>query len=173
LDPPAGTEPIEWLLLTSLPVDTPEQALELLQSYLCRWQVEICFRILKSGCKVEELQLEKLSRLEPALAFYMIIAWRVLYLTMLGRESPELPCDVAFAEEEWQPVYVVAKRKPPPEQPPSLDQMVRMIAGFGGFLTRKGDGFPGPQTIWIGLQRGRDSAAGIAAEKGIQNPSYG
>jgi hypothetical protein len=173
LDPPAGAEPIEWLLLTSLPVDTAEKAGELLQWYLCRWQVEIYFRILKSGCKVEELQLEKLERLEPALALYMIIAWRVLYLTMLGRECPELPCDVVFAEEEWQAVYIVAKRKPPPEQPPSLDQMVRMVAGFGGFLNRKGDGFPGPQTIWIGLQRGRDFAAGIAAEKGLQNRRCG
>jgi hypothetical protein len=173
LDPPAGAEPIEWLLLTSLPVDTPEQAAELLQLYLCRWQVEIYFRILKSGCKVEALQLEKMERLEPALAFYMIIAWRVLYLTMLGRECPELPCTLVFADEEWQAIYIVARREPPPEEPPSLDQMVRMVAGFGGFLNRKGDGFPGPKTIWIGLQRGRDFAAGIAAEKGIQNPSYG
>ena len=123
--------------------------------------------------KVEELQLEKLERLEPALAFYMIIAWRVLYLTMLGRECPELPCDVVFAEEEWQAIYIVAKRKPPPEQPPSLDEMVRMVAGFGGFLNRKSDGFPGPQTIWIGLQRARDFAAGIAAQKAMQDPSCG
>jgi hypothetical protein len=173
IDPPAGAEPIEWLLLTSVPVDTAEQAVEKLQWYLCRWQVEIYFRILKSGCKVEELQLEKLERLEPALAFYMIIAWRVLYLTMLGWECPELPCDVVFAEEEWQAVYLVAKRKPPPDKPPSLDQMVRMVAGFGGFLNRKSDGFPGPQTIWIGLQRGRDFAAGKAAQKASQDPTCG
>ena len=73
--PPAGEEPVEWLLLTNLVVETPEQAIEKLQWYLCRWQIEIFFRILKSGCRVEELQLEKLQRLEPALAFYMIIAW--------------------------------------------------------------------------------------------------
>jgi hypothetical protein len=173
LDPPAGAEPVEWLLLTSLSVESAAQARELLSLYLCRWQVEVYFRILKSGCKIEELQLEKLERLEPALAFYMIIAWRVLYLTMLGRECPELPCDVVFAEEEWQAVYIVAKRQPPPETPPSLDEMVRMVAGFGGFLNRKGDGFPGPQTIWIGLQRGRDFAAGIAAHKSAQGPSCG
>jgi hypothetical protein len=165
LDPPAGAEPVEWLLLSSLPVTTAAEARELLRLYLCRWQVEIYFRILKSGCKIEKLQLEKLERLEPALAFYMIIAWRVLYLTMLGRQCPELPCDVVFAEEEWKAVYVVAKRQPPPEQPPSLDEMVRMVAGFGGFLNRKGDGFPGPQTIWIGLQRSRDFATAIAAHK--------
>jgi hypothetical protein len=173
LDPPTGAEPIEWLLLTSLPVDTAEQAGELLQWYLCRWQVEIYFRILKSGCKVEDLQLEKLSRLEPALAFYIIIAWRVLYLTMLGRECPELPCDVVFAEEEWQAAYIVAKRKPPPSEPPTLDQMVRMVAGFGGFLNRNGDGFPGPQTIWIGLQRSHDFVLAIEATRAMQEPRCG
>ena len=173
LNPPAGAEPIEWLLLSSLPVERPEQARELLSWYLCRWQVEVYFRILKSGCKIEELQLEKLERLEPALACYMIIAWRVLFLTMLGRECPELPCDVVFAEEEWQAIYIVAKRQPPPKQPPSLDEMIRMVAGLGGFLNRKCGGFPGPQTIWIGLQRGRDFAAGIAAHKDAQGPTCG
>jgi len=172
-NPPAGAEPIEWLLLTNLPIDTAEQAAEKLAWYLCRWQIEIFFRILKSGCKVEEMQLEKLERLEPALAFYMIIAWRVLYLTMLGRECPELPCNLVFADEEWQAIYLVAKRRPPPDVPPSLDTMVRMVAGFGGFLNRKGDGFPGPQTIWIGLQRGRDFAQGIAVARATEASSCG
>lgn len=172
-NPPAGVEPVEWLLLTNLPIDNAEQAAEKLTWYLCRWQVEIYFRILKSGCKVEELQLEKLERLEPALAFYMIIAWRVLYLTMLGRECPELPCNVVFADEEWQAVYIVSERKAPPEKPPSLDTMVRMVAGFGGFLNRKRDGFPGPKTLWIGLQRGRDFAHAIAATKVVHASSYG
>ena len=122
---------------------------------------------------MKDSQLEKLGRLEPELAFYMIIAWRVLYLTMLGRECPELPCNVVFADEEWQAVYIVAKRLAPPEKPPSLDTMVRMVAGFGGFLNRKHDGFPGPQTLWIGLQRGRDFAAAIAATKDVQESSYG
>ncbi len=85
------------MLLTSVPIDTAEQAVEVLQWYLCRWQIEVFFRILKSGCHVEELQLEHLERLEPALACYLIIAWRVLYLTMLGRTCPELPCNVVFA----------------------------------------------------------------------------
>ena len=113
------------------------------------------------------MQLEKLERLEPALAFYMIIAWRVLFLTTLGRECPELPCNLVFADEEWQAIYIVAKREPPPADPPSLDTMVRMVAGFGGFLNRKSDGFPGPQTIWIGLQRGRDFAQGIEAARAM------
>ena len=133
-----------------------------------RWQIEIYFRILKSICKVKTMQPQKLERLEPSLAFYMIIAWRVLYLTMLGRECLELPCNLVFADEGWQAIYLVAKRQPPPADPPSLDTMVRMVAGFGGFLNRKGDGFPGPQTIWIGLQRGRDFALTIETTKAME-----
>jgi hypothetical protein len=171
--PPAGEEPVQWLLLTNLVVDTPEQAVEKLQWYLCRWQIEIFFRILKSGCRVEELQLEKLERLEPALALYMIIAWRVLFLTMLGRECPEMPCDVVFEEAEWQAVYLVTQRQPPPDMPPSLDRMVRMIASLGGFLDRKCDGFPGPQTLWIGLQRAADFVLALEAQRSIAAERYG
>jgi hypothetical protein len=171
-NPPAGKDALEWVLLTNLPVETPEQASEKLLWYLCRWQVEIYFKVLKSGCRIEELQLETRERLEPALAFYMIIAWRVLYLTMLGRECPEMPCDTVFADEEWKAAYLVTQRKPPPAQPPSLDTMVRMVASLGGFLNRKSDGFPGPKTLWIGLQRIPDFVLALDAQLGI-GETYG
>jgi hypothetical protein len=171
-NPPAGEDPLVWVLLTNLPVETPEQALEKLSWYLCRWQIEVYFKVLKSGCRVEQLQLETRERLEPALAFYMIIAWRVLYLTMLGRECPEMPCDTVFADEEWKAVYLVTQRKLPPEQPPSLDTMVRMVATLGGFLNRKSDGFPGPKTLWIGLQRVPDFVLALEAQRSIGG-SYG
>ena len=164
---------MQWLLLTNLPVDTPAQALEKIQWYLCRWQIEVYFRILKSGCRIEKLQLEKLERLEPALACYMIVAWRVLFLTMLGRACPEMPCDVVFDTAEWHAVYIVTERQPPPDTPPTLDQMVRMVAGLGGFLGRKSDGFPGPQTLWIGLQRAADFVLAMAAQRGVGEGRYG
>jgi hypothetical protein len=166
-NPPADEDPLDWLLLTNLPVETPEQAIEKLAWYLCRWQIEVYFKVLKSGCRIEQLQLETRERLEPALAFYMIIAWRVLFLTMLGRECPEMPCDTVFADEEWQAVYLVTQRKPPPEKPPSLDTMVRMVASLGGFLNRKCDGFPGPKTLWIGLQRVPDFVLALDAQRSI------
>lgn len=114
-DPPPGEDPIMWILLTNKEITTNEQASEILQWYLCRWQIEIYFKVLKSGCKVEQLQLEDISRLEAAFAFYMIVAWRVLYLTMLGRSCPELPCDVVFETEEWQAAISSAKRKHRPK----------------------------------------------------------
>ena len=165
--PPPGQKPIQWILLTNLPVQTLEQAQEKLDWYLCRWQIEVFFKVIKSGCKVEELQLEHVDRIENALAFYQIIAWRVLYLTMLGRECPELPCDLVFEDAEWQAVYIVTKRESPPKIPPSIDVIIRMVAGYGGFLNRKADGFPGPQTLWIGLQRCRDFVLGVEAQKAI------
>ncbi|CAK0766816.1 hypothetical protein CCP4SC76_4610003 [Gammaproteobacteria bacterium] len=97
----------------------------------------------------------------------MIIAWRVLFLTMLGRECPDMPCDRVFDDAEWKAVYIVTQHQPPPNEPPSLDTMVRMVAGLGGFLNRKGDGFPGPKTIWVGLQRVADFVLALEAQRSV------
>ena len=158
--PPKNAEAVEWFLLTSLLVEQFNDVAELFQWYLCRWDIEVFFRVLKSGCTVEELQLEHIDRLEAALAIYLIVAWRVLFLMRLGRTCPDLSCEVAFTPEEWQTVYMVAKRKPPPKEPPKLNAMIRLVASFGGFLGRKGDGEPGPKSLWIGLQRMHDFVAG-------------
>ena len=168
--PPKGEKPITWILLTNLPVTTGDQVLTMLQWYLCRWQIEIFFRILKSGCKVEKLQLECAERLQPALTMYMVIAWRVLYLTYLGRECPDLPCDLVFDTKEWQAIHLVSTRTRAPEQVPSLNTILRMIASMGGFLARKSDGEPGPQTIWIGLQRTQDFVLALDAHHAAREP---
>ena len=166
-DPPKGVEPIEWLLLTNLVVTTAEEAQEKVQWYICRWQIEVYFRILKSGCRVEELQLQERDRLEVALALYMIIAWRVLYLIMLGRTLPEISCEVVLASEEWKAVYLVTQKKKPPAQPPPLQEMLIQIATLGGFLARKGDGPPGPKALWIGLQRTRDFVLALEMREAV------
>jgi hypothetical protein len=161
--PPKGEKALEWFLVTSEEVENLDQAAQICQWYLCRWQIEIFFKVLKNGCKVERLQLEKCERIEVALSFYLIITWRILFLIALGKECPELPADAVFEKEEWQTAYLVAKRQQPPNEPPSLYEMICIIAGFGGFLKRKGDGFPGPQPLWIGLQRVLDFSFGIQA----------
>lgn len=158
IDPPAGEEPIEWLLLTDLPIDTVAAVQQVIAYYCVRWQIEIYFRVLKSGCKVEESQLETAARFRPYLALCLIVAWRVLYLMMLGRECPDLPCDVALDEDEWQAVYAVVKQEAPPASPPPLGTMVKLIAALGGYLDRKCDGEPGPKAMWIGMQRAADLA---------------
>jgi hypothetical protein len=163
-----GEKPIEWIILTSLPIGTKEGALQILEWYLCRWQAEIFFKILKVGCDVEELQLKTVDRIKPCLGLYMIIAWRILYIMMLGRSCPNIPCSAVFEDEEWQAAYIVVCRSTPPKVPPNLDKMVRMVASLGGFLNRKGDGYPGPQTIWIGIQRNRDFVIAMEAQNAIK-----
>jgi len=156
LNPPLGVEPLTWLLLTSLPVESFEQASTILEWYIARWEVEVFFKVLKSGCKVEELQLETIDRMEPCLALYLIIAWRTLFVTKFGRIYPYLDCEFIFTREEWQAVHIAVNQTALPSSPPSLGEMLSMIAHLGGHLGRKHDGPPGPQSIWIGLQRMRD-----------------
>ena len=151
--PPAGEKPVEWLLLTNEPIATLDEAVLRIGWYRRRWLVEIFFRVVKSGCRVESLQLATAERLERALVIYLVIAWRILYLMTLGRDCPELPCDVAFSAEEWRAAWLIAKRQPPPDAPPTLGAMIRLVAGFGGFLGRQGDGHPGPKALWEGLMK--------------------
>lgn len=165
--PPAGEKAIEWRLLTNRTADTLEAVVELMDWYRKRWIIEIFFRIWKSGCRVEALQLGTLERLERALVIYLIIAWRILHLVTWGRDCPNLPCDVMFDPEEWQAAWIVAHRHPPPATPPPLGQMVRLIAGFGGFLGRKHDGHPGPKAIWEGMQKVRAFAIALEAARAV------
>jgi hypothetical protein len=151
--PPTGETPIEWRLLTNEPITTLDAAVLRIAWYRRRWLVEIFFRIVKSGCRVEALQLATVDRLERALVIYLVIAWRILYLMTLGRDCPHLPCEVAFAPEEWQAAWLIAKRQPPPATPPTLGEVVRLVASFGGFLGRKGDGHPGPKALWEGMMK--------------------
>jgi hypothetical protein len=166
-NPTAGTEPIEWLLLTDLEVASLQEAQEKVQWYVCRWQIEIFFRILKSGCKVEQLQLQERDRLEVALTLYMIVAWRVLYMIMASRTAPKLSCETAFAPQEWKATYLVVKRKRPPRRPPPLAEILVMVARLGGYLARKGDGPPGPKAVWIGLQRVQDFVLALETREAL------
>lgn len=75
-------------------------------------------------------------------------------------------------DEEWRAVCLVTQRKPPPKQPPSLDTVVRMMASLGGFLNRIHDGFPGPKTLWVGLQRVPDFALPLDAQRSVET-TYG
>jgi hypothetical protein len=158
-DAPPGVKPIVWLLATSLPVSNFEEALTCLRFYALRWLIERFHFVLKSGCLIEQLYLQTENRLRRALAIYSIVAWRLLWLTYEARMHPDQPCSVILQTHEWQALYCTIHKTPmPPEQPPSLQEAVIWIARLGGFLARKGDGFPGPKTIWQGLRRLDDIA---------------
>lgn len=169
--PPPGVAALEWLLLTSLPIGSFDQAKTVVAWYAVRWCIEIYFHVLKSGCQIKRLHLETEDRLLPCLALYMIIAWRVLFTLMLGRTCPDIDCEVVFEPEEWQAAYIVVKRCPPPPEPPRLGEMVCLIASLGGYLGRKHDGPPGPKTMWIGLQRMRDFVIALEARSLLPQPT--
>lgn len=159
IEPPSGVPPLQWMLLGSGPATSREQALERVRWYACRWGIEVFHRTLKSGCQIEERQLGSSDRLQACLAIDMVVAWRVQHLTWLGRAVPDMPCTVAFDDDQWKAILVFKTRKPPPAQPPTLKQMIRLVAQLGGFIGRKGDGDPGTQSLWIGLQRIDDITA--------------
>jgi len=157
VSPPEGEDPIQWSLITSLPIDTIEDVQRIVGYYCHRWQIEIYFRVLKSGCLVQKRHFETMPRLENCLAFYIVIAWKILYLCRLEQQCPDLPCDIVFSDSEWKAVYTIVKHKPAPSQAPTINEMIRLIASLGGYVIRKTTK-PGTQTLWLGIQRVRDFA---------------
>ncbi len=115
IEGPGDDTDLSWLLITTLPIETVEDVLRVIDYYVARWTVEIYFRTLKTGCRVEDIQLETTDRLKRCLAFYKIIAWRVLYLTYLNRTCPRLPCTAVFDESEWKSVWRVVTKKQLPK----------------------------------------------------------
>ncbi len=169
--PPPGVAPVEWLLLTTLGVASLAQATEKLDWYTQRWTIEVFHRTLKSGCRIEDRQLGTARRVENCLAIDLVVAWRIVHLTVLGRETPAVPCTVAFDDAEWQALYGFVHRTPQgPPKPATLREAVRMVAGLGGFWGRKGDGEPGTQTLWLGLQRLADIGAAWQIFSGPRSP---
>lgn len=151
-NPPEGEKAIVWCLLTSLPIDTFEDVIKVVQYYLCRWEIEIFFKTYKSGCKVEEKSLRSAERLYPLFSLFLIVAWRVNFLLNMSRVNPNLTCEVFFEASEWKAGYVAATRdRQLPSKPPTMIEMIRYIGKLGGHLDRKNDPEPGVKAIWIGI----------------------
>lgn len=181
----AGTEPnakeqLQWMLLTTLEVQSLQQALQVIDYYKQRWGIERFHKVLKSGCRIEDRQLGDARSLEACLAIDAMVAWRIYFACHLAREVPEAPCTIFFEEEEWKALTAFRRRRPQPaEQPPTLKAMVELVAALGGWLGRKGDGPPGTETLWRGFQRLDDiteawNAFGPEVKLPVSsNPEYG
>jgi hypothetical protein len=152
--------PLEWMLLTTVPTTTFEEACERIEWYTKRWGIEIYHRTLKSGCRIIDRRLDNVERLEVCLAIDMVIAWRVFYLTKQARETPHVSCAKYLEEDEWKVLCAFAHGNIP-QEPPNIYDAVRMIAKLGGFLGRKSDGEPGTMTMWRGLHRLSDMRIGF------------
>lgn len=166
MEAPAGIKPIEWRLLSNRSVDNLEQAIELIEWYRARWEIEILFNVLKNACRIEALQLGSMERIERALALYLVVSWRIAQLMRVGRTSPDLEASLFFDEDEIQAAYLLDQKVPPKK--PKLNEVLRQIACIGGFLARKGDGEPGVKTIWLGLNDVRIAVRTIRAMRMLQ-----
>jgi transposase-like protein/transposase Tn5 family protein/DDE family transposase len=159
IHPPAGDVPVEWLLLTTLAIDTAESVRQIVKYYSVRFMIEVLFRVLKSGCRIEQRRFEHIDRLLSCVAVYLIVAWRTLMVCRMGHSCPDLDCEAVFEPAEWKSVWMAVQRKPLPAAPPKLGVVIRLVAQLGGYVNRANRADPpGPQTVWIGLQRTRDLA---------------
>lgn len=166
--PPAGAKPLEWFLLTTLEIASLEDAERLVGWYCLRWRIEDWHRVLKTGCKIKELGHHTAERLKRAVGINAVIAWRIMLLTLLGREVPDLPAEVLFSDVELEVLDVFAKtRRDLNHLEPAvrLYDAVLVVARLGGYLRRKHDGPPGHQIMWSGYTTLRVMAAGYALSK--------
>ena len=149
---PAGVKPIEWRLLSNRHADTTEAALELIEWYRARWEVELLFLILKEACRVEALQLARMERIERALMPFLVVAWCIARLMPLGRTLSDLDAGLLLEPEEWQAAYILTKNLLP-DNPRVSTRCCTSSHALEGSSVARLMGEPGVKTIWFGLQR--------------------
>lgn len=153
-NPPAGIEPLEWVLLTNLDVADIKSAIEKVKWYSLRWNIEVFHKILKSGCNVEKIQMRSSDRLKNMIAIKCIVAWRLFWIARELEINPNDSCERVLTKIEWQVLYrKFVGRTPFPESPPSVSDVHRWIGKLGGFIGRTSDGCPGVMSMWKGWER--------------------
>ncbi len=168
--PPEGAEPVHWLLWTSLPVKTLDEVLRVVTIYRKRWRIEEVHLALKSGCQVEELQLESLAALAKVLVLYLAVAVRIVNLRDRARATPEAPSTDVLTDLEWRVLWAhrIGRRPDSGQAPPPLREAVMWIGALGGHLNRKRDGLPGVRALWQGWRDLQLMVAGAAAWAQLQ-----
>ena len=150
-DAPKGVKPIRWVLLTSLPVDTFEEAWQVIEDYENRWLVEEYHQVLKTGCSIESPALRTAERLGPLIALTSVIGIRLFQLKLIGRSQPTAKASTHVPSTWLKCLKLVRPKLKTGDL--SVYAFFRELAKLGGFLARQGDGEPGWQTIWHGYQR--------------------
>jgi hypothetical protein len=163
---PKGRDPIEWKLVTDLPVTSRASAIEKLRWYALRWRIETFHKILKSGCRAEQSKLRTAERLVNLLAMFCILSWRIFWLTMINREAKHVEPEIAFTPLEIDLLQRLALRRPT-IRAATLQDCLTQLAKLGGYLARAGDGRPGNMVMWRGMTRLTDIELGF--QLGTQN----
>ena len=160
---PKHRKPIDWKLITDLPVRSLKDAVGKLQWYALRWKIELFHKILKSGCKAEESKLRTAERLVNLISIFCIVSWRVFWLTMLNRAAPDAPPKLALTVTEIRLLdHLVPDKREPPDRK-SVSRYIIKIARLGGYLARANDPAPGNIVMWRGLSRLTDIELGAMA----------
>ena len=146
---PSAGKRVEWYLFSSMAIEKQEDAVRLLEYYAKRWRIEDWHRILKTCCRVEEPAHQDAECLKRLIAINMVIAWRIHLMTLLGREMPDLPMELLFADMEIRVLGILSKQRgwAPPE---NLGEAVITMARMGGYMNRKHDPPPGAELLWRG-----------------------
>ncbi len=152
-NPPEGEEPIRWVLFTTLPIATVEDVVDVATGYCKRWSIELYFKTLKSGMKIENMKYETLDRYVVAFSMLTVVGWRVEYLKGATRSDPESSCDKYFATGEWVAIMAFLGKRVDPRHPPTMREFMISIAQLGGYINKKSQGEPGSKTIWRGMAR--------------------
>jgi len=119
--------------------------------YIQRWKIERFHFVLKSGCKVEEIQQRSYDRMKPMLLLLSVIAIYIMVITFIGRVFPNMPCSIFFADDEWKFLYTIVNNKPAPAEPYTMEEAVQYIGELGGYKRAPSDGPPGLKVVWKGL----------------------
>jgi hypothetical protein len=152
VNPPKGVTPIRWILFTSLPVTTFDDAWDVIRYYELRWLVEEYHKALKTGCRMESRQLKTAGRLEAFVGLTSVVAIRLLKLKSIARTNPEVPAQ-RVVPKVWLQMLKLARKKLTRVHDLTVGQFYREVAKLGGFLGRTGDGEPGWITIWRGWEK--------------------
>jgi hypothetical protein len=161
---PKGRERLEWKLITNLPVRSLRDATEKLDWYALRWKIETYHKILKSGCKAEDAKLRTAQRLTNLIAIYCILSWRVFWLCMVNRASPDASAALVFTDTERRLLkHLVPMSLPRGKQP--VSHYLTAVAKLGGYLARRRDPPPGNMVLWRGLSRLTDIHLGFTLGK--------
>ncbi len=160
-EPPENEDPVEWMLLTNIPVTDLRSARQKVRWYSLRWRIEMYFKVLKSGFRVEACRLQTADRLIRYLMVMSIIAWRLFMITLIARTEAAVPCTNLLAELEWKVLVLKGGRSHRKQiAPPTTAEAVVLIAQLGGYLARKSDGPPGTLVLWRGWKRLMDLVEG-------------
>lgn len=161
-NPPTPEDRIEWMLVTSLKVESFKKATEVIEYYSVRWIIEVFHKMLKTGgCDVEKCCLQTRERIERYITLESLVALRLTQLTYYQRCYPEASCTLVVDELSWQTAYCITNQTSIfPDHPPTAGEFTTMVAKLGGYLNRNSDPWPGGIVLRRGWERLQDMRAG-------------